>query len=165
MNSNRLRTDHFVKLLFIGGLLGAIHQIVDRRGRLRHLISDHPVTAMVCSFIAGVFAGGFYLSYRQTTENYKLPSMPEGLIKKWDSPARTWKEVFIKRTRGRVVWQWPVRALKKSAARRQYRAIWDHHCNNPEKTYEELTEHFALDRKTIERALKAGRMGQLNDIR
>jgi hypothetical protein len=127
---------------------------------MKKFICHHPIFAATVSFIAGIFVGAIYLNYRHTIEGWKL-SFPEGIIKNWDSPAQNLGEVLGKRTRGKITWQWPIKPLKKGSTKAEYQTIWQHHLVNPDLTYDQMAEYFDVDRKKIERALRAGRMGRL----
>lgn len=112
-------------------------------------------------FCLGSIVTAFYLSYRQTVDGYKLPDLREGLIKKWNSAANSIEEIIGKRTRGTIIWQWPSKPIKKRRAKEEHSVILKYHMEHPEATYEQLADQFNCGRKTIERAIKDGRLGKI----
>jgi hypothetical protein len=130
---------HKHTLVFIGfGMITGV--ILRRRNRLPRLIAQYPGLSLGISFILGGITSIWYVSYLQTTENYKLPSIPNGIIRKWDSSARNLTEVFGKRNRGAIKWEWPSRPIKKTTAKARYQKIWKYHSENPNVTLEQVGE-------------------------
>lgn len=162
VNKNESNLYLLGRYLGIGLLVGAILSIVGFQKPIEKFISNHPWLTVFITFISGLFFSPFYLSYLQTVGKFKFKEMPEGVIKRWNSPARNLEEVFGKRTRGKVLWRWPVKPMKKKRARSEYKAIWEYHLANPQKTYAQMAEHFDLvDTKKVERAIRAGKSGEI----
>jgi len=146
-----------LNLLKIGLIIGIIFGLLDKNKHFDEFVAKHSLFSIVLSFGMGALTTILYLSYQQSINGVKLPSFPEGIIKKWNSPARNLTEVFGKRTRDTIVGQWPIKAIKSESTKAEYQRIWNYHQNNLNKTYDKLAEDLVVSRKTVERALKAGR--------
>jgi len=149
---------HFLAFLIIGVVLGVVFRLTNI---VDQVIVRYPIPSIAITFCLGATTAWFYLSYRQTSEHFKLTSMSTGLIKKWDSPAQNLSEIFGKRTRGRIVSEWPSRPVKKMSAKALYQQIWKYRSEHPKATYEQIAEMLSVDRKTVDRALRAGRTRRL----
>ena len=130
------------------------------REPIGNFASHYPIIFGISFFLLGSLISPIILVYKNTFLDFQLPKFPEGIIKKWNSPAKNPLEIFSRR-RGKVIDKWPKKPIKRSDAKQLYKQICKFKDHNPDTSYEQLAEKFDVSRSTVERALRADRLDTL----